>query len=70
MGDGNSFPLVCAVVTGNFGGQSIVLCMCSGRYIDIYFIMKITFHYTSYSIFLSINLLVHFYAELSVLKEK
>ena len=31
MGDGNSFPLVCAVVTGNFGGQSIVLCMCSGN---------------------------------------
>ena len=43
MGDGNSFPLVCAVVTGNFGGQSIVLCMCSGKYIDIYFIMKITY---------------------------
>ena len=42
MGDGNSFPLVCAVVTGNFGWQSIVLCMCSGKYIDIYFIMKIT----------------------------
>ena len=21
MGDGNSFPLICAVVTGNFGGQ-------------------------------------------------
>ena len=31
MGDGNSLPLVCAVVTGNFGGQSIVLCMCSGN---------------------------------------
>ena len=31
MGDGNSFPLVCAVVTSNFGGQSIVLCMCSGN---------------------------------------
>ena len=27
MGDGNSLPLVCAVVTGNFGGQSIVLCV-------------------------------------------
>ena len=36
MGDGNSYPLVCAVVTGNFGWQSIVLCMCSGKYIDIY----------------------------------
>ena len=23
--------------------KSIVLCMCSGKYIDIYFIMKITF---------------------------
>ena len=32
MGDGNSFPLVCAVVTGNFGVQkSIVLCKCSGN---------------------------------------
>ena len=31
MRDGNSFPLVCTVVTGNFGGQSIVLCMCSGN---------------------------------------
>ena len=31
MGDGNWFPLVCADVTGNFGGQSIVLCMCSGN---------------------------------------
>ena len=24
-------------------GKSIVLCMCSGKYIDIYFIMKITY---------------------------
>ena len=23
MGDGNSFPLVCAVVTGNFGVQKV-----------------------------------------------
>ena len=44
MGDGNSFPLVCAVVTGNFGMQkSIVLCKCSGKYIDIYFSLKITY---------------------------
>ena len=27
MGDGNSFPLVCAAVTG----KSIVLCKCSGN---------------------------------------
>ena len=32
MGAGNSFPLVCAVVTGNFWrAKSIVLCKCSGN---------------------------------------
>ena len=25
--------------------ESIVLCMCSGKYIDIYFIMKITYQF-------------------------
>ena len=29
--------------------ESIVLCMCSGKYIDIYFIMKITFVYLTSS---------------------
>ena len=32
MGDENPFPLVCVVVTGNFGVQkSIRLCKCSGN---------------------------------------
>ena len=43
MRDGNSFPLVCVCVSGNFGVRSIVLCKCSGKYIDIYFSLKITF---------------------------
>ena len=30
MGDGNSFPLVVCVFSGNFGVRSIVLCKCSG----------------------------------------
>ena len=29
--------------SGSFGVRSIVLCKCSGKYIDIYFILKITF---------------------------
>ena len=28
MGDGNSFPLVCAVVTGNFGVQKVYCYVC------------------------------------------
>ena len=28
--------------SGSFGVQSIVLCKCSGKYIDIYFKLKIT----------------------------
>ena len=43
MGDGNSFPLVVCVFQVILVYESIVLCMCSGKYIDIYFIMKITF---------------------------
>ena len=31
------------VFSGSFGIQSIVLCKCSGKYIDIYFILKITY---------------------------
>ena len=30
--------------SGNFGVRSIVLCKCSGKCIDIYFRLKITFH--------------------------
>ena len=29
------------VFSGSFGVRSIVLCKCSGKYIDIYFILKI-----------------------------
>ena len=43
MGDGNSFPLVVWVFQVILVYESIVLCMCSGKYIDIYFYMKITF---------------------------
>ena len=31
------------VFSGSFGVRSIVLCKCSGKYIDIYFILKITY---------------------------
>ena len=31
------------VFSGSFGVRSIVLCKCSDKYIDIYFILKITF---------------------------
>ena len=38
MGDGNWFPLVCVCVFQVIlAYESIVLCMCSGKYIDIYF---------------------------------
>ena len=43
MGDGNSFPLGVCVFQVILVYESIVLCMCSGKYIDIYFYMKITF---------------------------
>ena len=43
MGDGNSFPLVVCVFQVILAYESIVLCMRSGKYIDIYFHMKITF---------------------------
>ena len=29
--------------SGSFGVRSIVLCKCSGKYIDIYFNLKITY---------------------------
>ena len=34
--------------SGSFGVRSKVLCKCSGKYIDIYFILKITFVPTEY----------------------
>ena len=30
--------------SGSFGVRSIVLCKCSGKYIDIYFKLKIKFY--------------------------
>ena len=41
-GEGNEFPWI-GVFSGSFGVRSIVLCKCSGKYIDIYFKSKITF---------------------------
>ena len=44
MRDGNSFPFFCVCVFQVIlAYESIVLCKCSGKYIDIYFIMKITY---------------------------
>ena len=31
------------VFSGSFGIRSIVLCKCSGKYIDIYFNLRITY---------------------------
>ena len=31
------------VFSGSFGVRGIVLCKCSGKYIDIYFKLKITY---------------------------
>ena len=31
------------VFSGSFGVRNIVLCKCSGKYIDIYFKLKITY---------------------------
>ena len=42
MGKETSFLWIC-VFSGSFGVRSIVLCKCSGKYIDIYFKLKITF---------------------------
>ena len=36
--------MMCVCFSGNFGVRSIVLCKCSGKYIDIYFSLKMTFH--------------------------
>ena len=43
MGDGNSFPFVVWLLLVILACKSIVLCKCSGKYIDIYFSLKITF---------------------------
>ena len=43
MGDGNSFLLVVCVFPVILAYESIVLCKCSGKYIDIYFSLKITY---------------------------
>ena len=38
-----SFHRLCVCFQVILAYESIVLCKCSGKYIDIYFIMKITF---------------------------
>ena len=43
------------VFSGSIGVRSIVLCKCSGKYIDIYFKLKITFSLW----FLRTNLLIY-----------
>ena len=43
MGDGNSFPFVVWLLLVILACKSIVLCKCSGKYIDIYFSLKITY---------------------------
>ena len=40
MGDEKLVSFGLCVFSGSFGVQSIVLCKCSGKYIDIYFILK------------------------------
>ena len=41
--EGNEFPCVSCVFRWFQRNLSEVLCKCSGKYIDIYFILKITF---------------------------
>ena len=45
MREGNSFPLVFVCFQVVLARLSKVLCKCSGKYIDIYFILKITFYH-------------------------
>ena len=40
---------MCVCVLVILAYESIVLCKCSGKYIDIYFNMKITFHKSLYA---------------------
>ena len=41
----NFFGLCVCVLQVTLAYESIVLCMCSGKYNDIYFYMKITYLY-------------------------
>ena len=50
MGMETCFHGLCVCFSGNFDLRSIVLCKCSGMYIDIYFSLKITFHIHKYLI--------------------
>ena len=45
MGEGKLVSIGLRVFSGNFGVQSIVLCKCSGKYIDIILVLKIIFLY-------------------------
>ena len=42
MGMETRFHHLCVCFQVLLAYESILLCMCSGKYIDIYFIMKIT----------------------------
>ena len=44
-----------------------MLCKCSGKYIDIYFNLKITFQHLSLSIYLSVYLSIYLFIGLSLL---
>ena len=41
----NRFHGLCVCFSGNFGVRSIVLCKSSGKYIDIYFSLEITYSF-------------------------
>ena len=43
------------VFSGSFGVRSIVLCKCSGKYIDIYFKLKITFFMLHFFLFVFLS---------------
>ena len=45
------FHGLCVCFSGNFGVRSIVLCKCSGKYIDIYFSLKITYCLNDYLVY-------------------
>ena len=53
----NFFGLCVCVLQVTLAYESIVLCMYSGKYNDIYFYMKITFFcYMTYGVFLQVLL--------------
>ena len=47
--------------SGSFGVRSIVLCKCSGKYIDIYFKLKITYYHIYMSSYVIAKMKVFIY---------